>query len=168
MNKEIVNKVAQSGLITLDPEELILPGDRILFDLKSWLFEELLLKEKDFRDKVQKHDWTQYKDKFVAITCSSEAIIPMWAFMLIAASLKPYASVVVYGDLQRLEEELLQRKISSLDPEQFRDQRVVIKGCSTEKLNAASYILLTSFLTPLVKSIMFGEPCSTVPVFKKK
>jgi hypothetical protein len=168
MNKEILNKVAQSGLITLDPEELILPGERLVLDLKFWLFEELLLKEKDFREKVQGHNWKQYKDKFVAITCSSEAIIPMWAFMLIAAALQPYASAFVYGDLQRLEEELLQRKIRSLDPEHFRDQRVVIKGCSTEKFNASSYILLTTFLTPLAKSIMFGEPCSTVPVFKRK
>jgi hypothetical protein len=164
----IVNKVAQSGLITLDLEELMLPGERVLFDLKPWLFEELILKEKDFRAHVAEHDWTQYKDKYVAVTCSADAIVPTWAYMLAAVHLQGHAIKIVFGDLAVLETELFQEKISQLNPDDFKDQRVVIKGCSVKQVPVAAYLELTAFLTPLVKSIMYGEPCSTVPVYKRK
>ncbi len=164
----IVNKVASSGLITLDLEEMMLPGDRVLFDLKSWLFEELILKEKDFRDHISKHDWTQYNEKYVALTCSADAIVPTWAFMLVAVQLQAYAKKVVFGDLTKLETELFNERISQLNPADYKDQRVVIKGCSVKQVPVSAYVQLTAFLSPLVKSIMYGEPCSTVPVFKRK
>ena len=164
----IVNKVAQSGIITLDLEELMLPGDRVLFDIKPWLFEELILKEKDFREDVSKHDWSQYQDKFVALTCTADAIVQTWAYMLIAVNLLPYAKKIVYGDLVELEKVLFQQQIADLNPEDYRDQRVVIKGCSSRQVPISAYVELTSFLSPLVKSVMYGEPCSTVPVFKRK
>ncbi len=164
----IVNKVASSGLITLDLEEMMLPGDRVLFDLKSWLFEELILKEKDFREHISKHDWTQYNEKYVALTCSADAIVPTWAFMLVAVQLQAYAKKVVFGDLTKLETELFNERISQLNPDDYKDQRVVIKGCSVKQVPVSAYVQLTAFLSPLVKSIMYGEPCSTVPVFKRK
>ncbi|MBP6335148.1 MAG: DUF2480 family protein [Bacteroidia bacterium] len=164
----IINKVAQSGLVNLDLEELIPPGERFLFDLKSWLFEEIILKEKDFRDKISTHDWFFYDGKFVAITCSVDAIIPTWALMLIAAQLQPYAKKIVFGELNKLEEELFKEMIFSLNPEDYRDQRVVIKGCSVAHVPVSAYVDVTTFLRPLAKSIMFGEPCSTVPVYKRK
>ena len=165
---DIINKVAQSGLVTLDLEELIPVGERTLVDLKPWLFEEIILKEKDFREYVSNHDWSQYQNKFVALTCSADAIIPTWAFMLVAVNLKPFVKKLVFGDLVALETELFSEIISQLDPNNFKDQRVVIKGCSVKQVPVSAYIQLTAFLTPLVKSIMYGEPCSTVPVFKRK
>ncbi|TAH40003.1 MAG: DUF2480 family protein [Bacteroidetes bacterium] len=164
----IVNKVAQSGLITLDLEEMMLPGERVLFDLKSWLFEELILKEKDFREHISRHDWSQYKDKYIALTCSADAIIPTWAFMLIAVQLQAYAKKIVFGNLAALESELFTESIAQLNPEDYKDQRVVIKGCSIRQVPVGAYVELTAFLAPLVKSIMYGEPCSTVPVYKRK
>ncbi len=164
----IVNKVAQSGLITLDLEEMMLPGERVLFDLKSWLFEELILKEKDFRESISRHDWSQYKDKYIALTCSADAIVPTWAFMLITVQLQAYAKKIVFGNLTELESELFTERISQLNPEDYKDQRVVIKGCSVKQVPVTAYVELSAFLTPLVKSIMYGEPCSTVPVYKRK
>ena len=165
---EIINKVAQSGLITIDLEEYYAPGERVLFDIKDWLFEELILKEKDFRDHIQKHDWKQYENKFVAISCSADAIIPTWAFMLIAASLEPYARKITFGSLEKLEEEIFEEVISHFNPNDFKDQRIVIKGCSKVEVPLSVYIKLTAFLRPLAKSIMYGEPCSTVPIYKKR
>lgn len=164
----IVNKVAQSGLLTLDLEDLMFPGERALLDIKSWLFEEIILKEKDYREHILKHDWSQYQDKYVAITCSADAIIPTWAYMLAVVNLQSFAKKIVLGDLMLLESELFKDRIAELNPEDFQDQRVVIKGCSTKQVPLSAYIDLTAFLSPLVKSIMYGEPCSTVPVFKRK
>lgn len=164
----IINKVAQSGIITIDLEELIVPGERILFDLKPWLFEEMILKEKDFREHIANHDWSQYQEKYVAITCTADAIIPTWAYMLITVKLEPVVSKLVVGDLMQLEHELFQQSLAGLDPENYRDQRVVIKGCSTKQVPLSAYVELTAFLTPVVKSVMYGEPCSTVPVYKRK
>ncbi len=164
----IVNKVAQSGLVTIDLEALMLQGERILVDLKPWLFEEAILKEKEFRDHIAKHDWTQYKDKYVALTCSSDAIIPTWAFMIVAVNLQVYARKVVFGDLINLEDILFKESISGLNPDEFRDQRVVIKGCSVKQVPVSAYVELSTFLAPLARSIMYGEPCSTVPVFKRR
>jgi hypothetical protein len=164
---EIVNKVQQSGLISVDLEELYTKGERVLFDLKGWLFEELILKEKDFREKLKTHNWEQYKDAFVAITCTADAIVPTWAYMLIATHLEPLTTKIVFGDLKKLEEQLFSDAISKLDFESFKDQRIVIKGCSNIEVPVAAYVELTEKLRPLVKSIMYGEPCSTVPVYKK-
>ena len=165
-NETIINRVNESGLMQFDLEELFVPGERVLFDLKEWLFEELILKEKDFRERIKSHDWKFYQDKFVAITCTADAIIPTWAYMLIATQLEPFAKKIVFGDLRNLEEILFHESISKLNPENFRDQKVVIKGCS-DHVPASAYTDLTVFLRPLAKSIMFGEPCSTVPVYKK-
>jgi len=166
MSDTIVNKVSESGLMQFDLEELFTPGERVLFDLKGWLFEELILKEKDFREKIKTHDWKSYQDKLIAITCTADAIVPTWAYMLIATQLEPFAKKIVYGDLKKLEEILFTESISKLNPETFREQKVVIKGCS-DNVPASAYTELTVFLRPLAKSIMFGEPCSTVPVYKK-
>jgi hypothetical protein len=162
---EIINKVNDSGLLQFDLESLYMQGERVLFDLKGWLFEELILKEKDFRERMKTHEWNQYKNKLVALTCTADAIIPTWAFMLVASALEPVAAKVVSGDIQKLEEELFHDAISKLDPETFRNQKVVIKGCS-DHVPVSAYVDLTAFLRPLAKSIMFGEPCSTVPVYK--
>ena len=164
----IINKVASSGLITIDLEDLYPEEERILFDLKPWLFQELILKEKDFRENLKTHDWSQYKDRFVAVVCSADAIVPAWTYMLIFSQLEPVAKKIVFGDLTRLEEEIFEDVIDSIDAEKFRDQRVIIKGCSKKEIPLFTYAALTAKLRPFVKSIMFGEPCSTVPVYKRK
>ena len=163
----IVNKVAKSGLVTFDLEELHVPGDRALFDISPWLFEELILREKEFRQHVKEQDWTLFQDKLVAVTCSADAIVPTWAFMLITAALAPYAAKVVFGSLQQLEEALYRDKLQAIDPNAYKDQRVIIKGCSKVTVPVAAYVQLTELLRPVAKSIMYGEPCSTVPVFKR-
>ncbi len=168
MENEIVNKVSESGLVQFDLEELFIPGERVLFDLKPWLYEELVLKEKDFREQLKNHDWSFYQNKFIAITCTSDAIVPTWAFMLVASLMAPVAKKIVFGDLQKLEEEIFHEQLTKINPEDYRDQRIVIKGCSSVKVPASAYIELTALLQPVVKSILFGEPCSTVPVYKKK
>jgi hypothetical protein len=165
---DIVNKVAQSGLVSIDLEELYVPGDRIMFDLKDWLYEGLILKEKDFREKLKTYSWENYKDKFVAITCTADAIVPTWAFMLVASQLKPFAKKIIFGNLEKLEEELFDDVISKMNAEDFRDQKVVIKGCSKIQVPVSAYVKITEMLRPVVKSIMYGEPCSTVPVYKRK
>ena len=168
MEKEIINKVDQSGLIQIDLEELYTKGQRVVVDLKPWLYEALILKEKDFRNFAKEHDWSQYKDKFVAVTCSADAIIPSWAFMIVAANLSPFAADLVFGDLQKLEEYLYFKQLTKIDPETYRNQRVVVKGCADIPVPEAAYVELIRLLQPVVKSIMYGEPCSTVPVFKSK
>ena len=165
--EQIVNKVDQSGLLQFDLESLYRPGERVLLDIKGWLFEELILKEKDFREQIKNHDWSLYQDKFVAVTCTADAIVPTWAYMLIASQLTPVAKKIVFGDLKKMEEVLFHESISSLNPENFRNQKVVIKGCS-DNVPVSAYVELSAFLRPVAKSIMYGEPCSTVPVFKAK
>ena len=163
---EIVNKVAESGLISIDLEEFYVPGERVLFDIKPLLFQELILKEKDFRDYIKTNDWSVYKDKLVALTCTADAIVPTWAYMLLTLALQPYAKKIVFGDLQLLENELFQEKLASLKVEQFKDARIVIKGCGEKAIPVNAYVMLTSLLKPHAKSIMYGEPCSTVPLYK--
>lgn len=165
---EIVNKVAQSGLITIDLEDFYIPGERMLFDMKDWLFQELILKEKDFREKLKEHDWNVYSGKFVAITCSADAVVPTWAFMLVATQLKPVVKKLSFGDLHKLEEELFDEEISKLNIADFSDKKIVIKGCSKIEVPVSAFVNLTAKLRPVVKSIMYGEPCSTVPVYKRK
>ena len=168
MEGEIVNKVAQSGLITIDLEEFYPQGERVLLDIKDRLFQGLMLREKDFREFVSTHDWTQYKDKYVAVTCSADAIIPTWAYMLLTVSLEPYARRVVFGDLEMLETVLYNEVLSKLDLGQYKDARIVIKGCSNLPVPKAAYVELTRLLRPVARGIMYGEPCSTVPLYKAK
>ncbi len=165
--EEIVNKVANSGLVTIDLGELYPPGDRVLLDIKDQLFQGLILREKDFREFIKTHDWSQYKDKYVALTCSADAIIPDWAWMLLASALEPFAKKIVFGTTEVLETVLFEEVLSKFDIEPYRDARVVIKGCGDKPVPKTAYIELTRKLRPVVKSIMYGEPCSTVPVYKQ-
>jgi hypothetical protein len=168
MEETIVNRVASSGLISLDLEELYDTHERIVYDLKDNLFMGLILKEKDFRAFLKNHDWSIYKDKNVAITCSEDAIVPTWAYMLLATYIEPVAHAVVFGDSDYLEKSLFEKAIARLDLEQYKDARVVIKGCSKVEVPVSAYVEITNRLRPIAKSIMFGEPCSTVPLYKKK
>ncbi len=168
IQENIVNKVAQSGLVTFDPASLYPVGERVLYDIKDNLFQGLMLREKDFREFIKEYNWLQYQDKFVAVTCSADAIVPTWAYMLLANKLAPYARKVVFGDLITLETVLFEEEINNINLEKFRDQRVVIKGCGDVAVPQSAYVSLTFRLTPIVKSILYGEPCSTVPVYKRK
>lgn len=168
MSEEIVNKVAASGLITLNLEEFRAEGERVVYDIKENLYQELLLKEKDFRAFIKVNDWSEYTGKNVAITCSTEAIVPTWAYMLLTSALAPYANHVVFGNLEALEQSLYQKVLAALDPEDYRDKRLVIKGCGDEAVPEFAYTEVVRILQPVAKSIMYGEPCSTVPVFKKR
>jgi hypothetical protein len=164
---EIINKVAASGLITIDLELIYPEGKRSLLDIKDKLWMELALKEKDFREWIKTNDWEKYRDHYVAVTCSNEAIIPNWAFMLVASSLSGVAKKVVFGSLERLEEVVFSGIIDNMNPEEYRDKRLVIKGCSDKPVPVSAYVELVNKLQPVAKSIMFGEPCSTVPVYKR-
>ena len=166
MSDEIINKVANSGLITIDLEEFYPKGERVLFDIKPLLFQELILKEKDFREFIKQHDWTQYQDKLVAITCTADAIIPTWAYMLVSIALEPYANKIVFGDLETLEAIAFNEALLSIVYEDYKDKRVVIKGCSSLPVCTNAYVELVRGLKPFAKSIMYGEPCSTVPLYK--
>ncbi len=166
--EEIVNRVSNSQLISFDLEEFYTPGERVLFDIKKFLFQELILKEKDFREAIKNHDWTQYKEKHVAIICSADAIIPTWAFMLLSIALQPYARRVVFGNLSELESQLFYDSLSQIDWEKFRDKKMIIKGCSKVEVPLSAFVEATNRLKLVAASIMFGEPCSTVPLFKKK
>ena len=166
MSDEIVNKVANSGLVTIDLEEFYPKGERVLFDLKPLLFHELILKEKDFREFIKQHDWALYKDKLVAITCTADAIVPTWAFMLVSIALEPFAKKIVFGNLETLEAISFNEALSFINYPDYRDQRVVIKGCSNLPVTTNAYVELVKGLRPFAKSIMYGEPCSTVPLYK--
>ncbi|PCH77597.1 MAG: hypothetical protein COB98_02885 [Flavobacteriaceae bacterium] len=164
---EIVNRVANSKLITLDLEDYYPVGSRVIFDIKPWLFQELILKEKDFREQVKNHDWSQYKDSYVSLTCSSDAIIPSWAYLLISTQLTQHARHIIIGDLEQLETSIFEKIISNIPTEQFTDKPVIIKGCSSKPIPETAYIRLIEKLQPVVKSLFFGEACSTVPLYKK-
>jgi hypothetical protein len=166
--EQIVNKVAESGIITLDLEQFYPKGEIAVFDMKDHLFMGLILKEKDFRAALQSLDWEQYRDKNVAVTCSADAIIPVWAYMLVASYLQPVAKEMVFGDDKTLVQTIISRNLSQVDAEEYTDKRVVIKGCGEIKIPDAAYMEITAKLRPYAKSIMYGEPCSTVPIFKKK
>ncbi|MBS1562779.1 MAG: DUF2480 family protein [Bacteroidetes bacterium] len=166
MSEPIVNKVAESGLVEIDLEDFYPSGETAVFDLKDYLFMGLILKEKDFREALKKDDFSGYQDKLVAVTCSADAIIPMWAYMLVTAYLQPIAREIVAGDESFLHKTLFLRNINRLNPADFTDKRVVIKGCGDKPIGEFAYLEITRILRPVVKSIMYGEPCSTVPVFK--
>jgi hypothetical protein len=168
IQENIVNRVAQSGLISLDPAELFPAGDRFVYDIKDNLFHGLMLREKDFREFIKEHDWSQYQGKHVAIICSTDAIVPTWAYMLLGSKLQPYAATIVFGSLEQLESLLFDRALAKLDIEKYRNERVVIKGCGDIPVPVSAYVELTTKLTGVAKSIMYGEPCSTVPIIKRK
>jgi len=168
MSEPIVNKVTESGLITLDAEKYYPREEMAIFDMKDFLFMGMILKEKDYREALKNLDWTQYAGKNVAITCSADAIIPVWAYMLAASYLQPVAGEIVMGDEKELHKKIFLKNIASIDITEFSDKRVVIKGCGETHIPDYIYMELTRMLRPVVKSIMYGEPCSTVPVFKKR
>lgn len=168
IQESIVNKVAQSGLISIDPADFYPSGERLFYDIKDNLFQGLILREKDFREFIKEHNWESYSGKHVAIGCSVDAIVPTWAYMLLASRLAPYASTVVFGDLAMLETFLFERELNKLDIDKFRDERVVVKGCGEIPVPDSAYVTITTKLTGIVKSIMYGEPCSTVPIYKNK
>lgn len=166
--EELRNKVAESGLITLDLEDFIPNNELVLFDLKNFLYTELILKEKEFRAMLDQHQWNQYQNKWVAITCSADAIIPMWAYMLVVSKLVGIASDIHVGDEISAQKNAIIENIIKLDASQYSDKRVVVKGCGDEEIAEYAYVEISKKLMPVVKSLMYGEPCSTVPVFKKK
>jgi hypothetical protein len=168
VQENIINRVAESGLISFDLAELHPTGERFFYDIKDNLFHGLMLREKDFREFVKEHNWESYSGKHIAIGCSADAIVPTWAYMLLANKMAPFAETVVFGTLEVLETVLFDRKLTQIDLEKYRDQRVVIKGCGEIPIPASAYIELTVKLSHVAKSIMYGEPCSTVPIFKRK
>ncbi|AHM62540.1 hypothetical protein D770_21455 [Flammeovirgaceae bacterium 311] len=163
----IINRVAQSTLVSIDLEMYYPEGERVLLDIKDVLFQGLILREKDFRQWIKEHDWQQYSEKHVAITCSADAVVPVWAYMLIGTVLEPYAKFFMFGNQQELEDILYHQALEKIDPESFRDAKVVVKGCSNKPVPVSAYVELTRKLRPYVSSIMYGEPCSTVPLYKR-
>ena len=167
MSDAIVNKVSESGLITLDLEQYY-PRDTVaLFDLKDYLFMGLILKEKDFREALKNLDWEAYRNKYVGVTCSADAIIPPWAYMLAAAYLQPVAKDVIMGDEKEVHKTIFLKNIQGIDVNEFTGQRVVVKGCGETPIGEFAYMEITKRLRPVAKTIMYGEPCSTVPIYKK-
>jgi len=169
-NSELIieNKVAGSGLITLNLEDYFDKTPRAELDIKPWLFREMILKEKDFREYVKQHNWEQYAGKHVAVYCSTDAIIPTWAYMLIAIQLQPLAKRIVFGTTETLNTLLYEEAINAIDFAQFTDKRMIVKGCSDMPVPVQAYVEVTRRLMPFAKSIMYGEACSNVPLFKKK
>jgi hypothetical protein len=168
MGEEIINRVALSKLMVVDLEDYYPEGERIIFDIKDWLYEGFVLREKDFRQLVINYNWSKHENQFVALTCSTDAIIPAWAYMLLTIELQPYARKVNVGDLASLETSIYQDIINGLDVEPYHDKPLIIKGCAHKPVPSNAYIMLTSKLKPVAKSIMYGEACSSVPLFKRK
>ncbi|WP_196891265.1 DUF2480 family protein [Aureivirga marina] len=168
MAEEIVNRVAKSPLVTIYLEDYFPTNPRMEIDIKNWLFEGIILKEKDFRAYLEEHNWEQYQDAFVSIFCSEDAIIPTWAYMLVATKVTPFAKKVMKGNKQDLENAIFQEIINNLDYSTFEGKPVIIKGCASKPIPENVYVHLIEKLQPVAKSIMFGEACSTVPLYKKK
>lgn len=169
MEKEIINKVANSGLINLDLADYYPKGERVVYDIKQNLWQEFVLKEKDFRFFVKENDWSVYQDKYVALINSADAIVPSWAFMILTDALEPFAKEVVNGDLETMETVIFLNSMEkNLNPSEYKDQRVIIKGCGEIPIPDSAYVKAVNLLKPVVKSLMYGEACSAVPVFKKR
>ncbi len=163
----IINRVTNSALISLDLEGFYPQGERILYDIKENLFQGLILREKEFRGFIASYDWEKYKDKYVAIHCSADAIVPTWAYMLLASKLSFFARKVIFGNLQELENSLFQDALKSINLDSYKDAKVVVKGCSKVAVPEFAYVEIVQLLQPVAASIMYGEPCSTVPIFKR-
>jgi hypothetical protein len=167
MAEEIINRIANSKLVTFDLEDFYPEGERILFDISPWLLEGIVLKEQEFRAAAKSHDWSQYQDTYIALYCSTEAIIPGWAFMLLTTYLSPVAKKVAVGTLDDLETILFSEIIEKIDVEDFRDKPIIIKGCAHKPIPQNAFVLLTAKFQTVAKSIMYGEACSFVPLYKK-
>jgi len=168
MSDEIKNRVAESSLKTIDLEDFYPSGNRVELDISQFLFKGIVLKEKDFREKVKNFNWQQYQDCFVALTNTSEALTPSWAFMLLTTHLVPYTKMVSVGTKNELETAIFSEIISKIDLLEYRDQRVIIKGCANKPIPENAFIQLTQRLQPVTKSVMYGEACSSIPLFKRK
>jgi hypothetical protein len=164
---EIVNKVANSVLEVFDLEDYYPSGIRTQLDISQWLLDGFLLKEKDFREALKNHDWSQFQNHFVAIHCSTDAIIPAWASILVTVYLSPFAKKVVVGNISDLETSLYQEILSTLDYSKYQDKPIILKGCSKKPVPESAYIMAIQKLQPFAKSIMDGEACSAVPLYKK-
>ena len=168
MDDVIINKVANSGLVTIDLEDF-LPKEKIeAFDLKEHLFKGLILKEKDFREALKNFDWEIYRNKYVAITCTADAIIPLWAYMLVTAYVQPIAKDVYAGSVEEMKKYVCLKNMSTIKFEEFAGQRIIVKGCGDQQVDSTIYAEITKQLRPLAKSIMYGEACSNVPIFKAR
>jgi hypothetical protein len=167
MSDSLINKVAESGIVTIDLGAFVPKKPIVVFDIKDYLFMGLILKEKDFREALKNLDQEKFSDNFVAVTCSAEAIVPMWAYMLVASLLEPISAGVYFGNEEEVKKKLLLQSISEINTNDYDDKRVVVKGCGEEPIPEEAYLLITTRLRPVAKSIMYGEPCSTVPVYKK-
>lgn len=165
---EIINRVAQSKLITFNLEDFYPKGERVLLDIKDWLYEGLILREKEFRTQLDNHDWSRYQDCYVALTCSTDAIIPGWAYMLIGSKLESQCKKMLIGDLEMLETSLYQTVIANLDVSEFSGKPVIIKGCSNKPVPPNAYLWATTKIQSVAKSVMYGEACSSVPLYKAK
>lgn len=168
MEREIVNRIARSPVVNIDLEDFYPRGKRVLLDIKDWLFEGIILKEKDFRNTVTNHDWSQYEGAYVALTCSEEAIIPSWAYLLLTTKLVPFAKKVVVGDLELLETTVFIEIINDMDISQYQNKPVIIKGCANKPIPPSAFSFLIERVQPVAKKIMYGEACSTVPLYKEK
>ncbi|BDS09535.1 DUF2480 family protein [Aureispira anguillae] len=166
--KPLVNRVAKSGIITINLEDYYPQGEILVFDIKEYLFRGLILREKDFRAVIAEYDWSQYQDKNLAIHCSTDAIVPIWAYQLVTISAAPYAKHIIHGTVTDFVTAHYYKVLPTLDFSTFEDQRIVIKGCSNQPVPIAAYTELARLLTPVAKKIMYGEPCSMVPLYKKK
>ena len=167
MSETFVNKVADSGIVTLNLEDYYPKETIIVFDMKDYLFMGLILKEKDFRESLKGLDLTVFENKIVALTCSADAVIPMWAYMLAASALQPLAKEIVFGNKEEAVKTILKKNIAAIEEDDFEDKKVVIKGCGELPVTESAFVEITKKLRPVAKSIMYGEPCSTVPVYKK-
>ncbi|GGB76987.1 hypothetical protein GCM10007424_16250 [Flavobacterium suaedae] len=166
--KEIVNRVANSVLQVFDLEDYYQEGERVALDISQWLLEGFVLREKDFRQALKDYNWEQYQDKFVALHCSTDAIVPAWAYMLVTIYLQPYAKLIVQGTINDIDIQLYQQTLQKLDYTQYADKPVIVKGCSRKPVPEQAYVMAVNKLMPVAKSLMFGEACSSVPLYKKK
>lgn len=167
MKDEIINRVASSKLVVFDLEDFYPNGERVLFDVKEWLYEGLVLREKDFRERIKNHNWSQYQNQYVALTCSTDAIIPAWAYMLLVVNLEPYVEKAIIGNLETLETSIYQDIINVIDVDLFKDKPIIIKGCAHKPIPVNAYTMLVKKLKPVAKSLMYGEACSSVPLYKR-
>ena len=167
MSNEIINRVANSKLVTFDLEDFYPDGKRVLFDIKDWLLEGLVLREKDFREYVKNYNWSQHQNQYVALTCSTDAIVPAWAYMLLVVNLEPFAEKAVIGTLDDLETSIYQDIINKIDVDSFKNKPIIIKGCANKPVPVNAYTMLIKKLKPVAKSLMYGEACSSVPLFKR-